>query len=77
MPLDTLLKRLEGFLHAEQSWVQSKPDDAIRPRLEIERSEALAQLGVELDAYRAALAGGGLFRRVLVGVDDCIVELGR
>jgi nucleotide-binding universal stress UspA family protein len=68
--LDTLLKRLEGFLHAEKDWVQCKPNDAARAHREAERNEALGKLGDELEAYRAGLASGRIFRRLLVAVDN-------
>ncbi len=70
MPLDTLLINLEGFLHAEKDWVQCTSDSATRQRLEAARSEALRKLGDELESYRAGLASGRLFRRLLVAVDQ-------
>jgi len=69
MPLDLLLKRLEGFLHAEQEWVQCTPEDANRASRAAVRRDALAELGSALENYQTALAGNKGIRRVLVAVD--------
>ncbi len=69
MPLDTLLKRVDGLLQAEQAFEQLKPGDQAQTSLEAERRDALRQLQAEYNASRAAMAGGGAFSRLLVAVD--------